>query len=43
MQDVFTGTLVSENMTAVQEALWKTTRQLASDPACEDKMTNLLT
>ncbi|DBB18192.1 TPA: hypothetical protein ACH3X3_003164 [Trebouxia sp. C0006] len=43
MPDFSTGVLVSENMTAVQEALWKTTGQLASDPACEDKMTRLLT
>lgn len=42
MQDVSVGVLVSENMAAVQEVLWKTTRELADDAAYKDKMTILL-
>lgn len=43
MQDISTGVLVSENMAAVQEVLWKITRELAVDAAYKDRMTKLLT
>ncbi|DBA88591.1 hypothetical protein WJX77_003841 [Trebouxia sp. C0004] len=43
MQDISTGVFVSENMAAVQEVLWKTTREFADDAAYKDKMTKLLT
>ena len=43
MQDIVTGVLVFENMAAVQEVLWKTTREFADDAAYKDKMTKLLT
>ena len=43
MQDISTGVLVSENMAAAQEVLWKTIRQFADDAAYKDKMTGLLT
>ena len=43
MQDVSAGVLISENVAAFQEVLWKTTRQLGSDPAHKKKMTDQLT
>ena len=43
MQDVSTGVLVSENMGAVQEVLWRITRELAVGAAYKHRMTNLLT
>lgn len=43
MQDVSAGVLISENLAALQEVLWKITRQYASDAAYNRKMNDQLT
>ena len=43
MQDVSAGVLIAENVAALQEVLWKFTRQFASNPAHKKKMTHQLT
>ena len=42
MQHVSPGMLISENVRALQEVLWDTTRQFASNPNYKQKMTLLL-